>query len=302
MKNLIMYQEGVPSWVAWIRKRIKSNLNFLAIAEGPTGIGKSWAMLSIAYSIDEEFEPRQVAFSFREVMQILNSDWFNKKKWKIIIFDEAQTDISNRKWQSLTNNLMNYLLSTFRHRNVILLFTSPYSDFIDIGTMKLMHCKFEIRGHNTNTQKTKIRPKLLQYNSKLQKFYEHSLYVIRDNNTEKLEMWFVPKPPAHLITPYEHKKVEFTTELNKKILADLDRVNDSKPKTILDTGTIKQREAKRLYFKYNGDVKKIASDLCISMDSVYNRLGGREKMADLDDYIRECSQSERKRIIKSIPS
>jgi len=48
MKNIIKYKEGEKSWILWIKKRIKNNLNFLAIAEGPTGIGKSWALLSIA--------------------------------------------------------------------------------------------------------------------------------------------------------------------------------------------------------------------------------------------------------------
>ena len=112
MKNIIKYRKGEPSWITWIKKRIKNNLNFLAIAEGPTGIGKSWSLLSIAYMIDKEFEPRQTAFGFKQVMEIINSEWFKQKKWKIIIFDEAQTDISNRQWQSLTNRLMNYLLFT----------------------------------------------------------------------------------------------------------------------------------------------------------------------------------------------
>jgi len=157
-------------------------------------------------------------------MNILNSDWFMDKEWKIIIFDEAQTEISNRSWQSLSNKLMNYLLSTFRHRNVILLFTSPYADFLDSQTMKLIHCKFEVRSHSQKTNKTLIRPKLLQYNSKLRKFYEHSLYVIRDRKYNKLVKWFVDKPPKQLIKQYEKDKVVFTDKLNKNILEELDNL------------------------------------------------------------------------------
>jgi hypothetical protein len=220
-----MYKQGEHSWVRYIKMRIKSNLNFLALAEGSVGAGKSWAMLSVAYLIDQTFDIRQVAFSFKEVMHIINADWFKKKKWKIIVFDEPQISISNRQWQSLTNRLFNFLLSTFRHQNVILLFATPYADFIDVASQKLLHCKFEVKGHSTKTNLTTIRPKLLQYNSRMKKFYEHSLYVThkgKSGASTKLVKWNVPRPPQHLIDPYEEKKSAFTHSLNKDIEGQLD--------------------------------------------------------------------------------
>jgi replication-associated recombination protein RarA len=73
MKNVIMHKPGEQSFVRWIKKRIDDNLNFLAIFEGSPGAGKSWSALSIAYAIDPEFNPRdQVAFSFRDLMRIIN--------------------------------------------------------------------------------------------------------------------------------------------------------------------------------------------------------------------------------------
>lgn len=230
MKNMVMYKAGEHSWVNYIKNRIKSNLNFLAVAEGSTGIGKSWAMVSLAYEIDPSFEIRQVAFSFREVMTIINSDWFKKKKWKIILFDEPQTDISNRAWQSLTNKLMNFLVSTFRHQNIILLFATPYSDFIDSATMKLIHCKFIVKGHNKNTKMTTLRPKLQQYNSKMRKFYEHSLMVSSKKGTTKQTHWMLPAPPKHLIDPYEEAKSEFTSALNLDIQEQLDEASRKEQK------------------------------------------------------------------------
>ena len=228
MKNIVLYKKGEQSWIRYIKKRIDHNLNFLALAQGPTGIGKSWSMLSVAYLIDKDFEARQIAFSFREVMEIINSDWFDKKDWQIILFDEAQTEMSNRKWQSLTNNLINLLLSTFRHRNIILLFTSPYSDFLDSQSMKLMHCIFDCKGWNKKTNKSLLRPKLLQYNSKMKKFYEHSLFIIKEGRTNKLISWKLNKPPKHLIKLYEKLKIKFTDQLNKKILSELDRAEGKK--------------------------------------------------------------------------
>ncbi len=289
MKNIIKFKTGEDSFIRWIKQRIKNNLNFLAIAEGETGIGKSWGLLSIAYQIDKNFEPRQVAFSFKQVMNIINSDWFDKKEWKIIIFDEAQTDISNRSWQSLTNKLMNYLLSTFRHRNIVLLMTSPYSDFLDSQTIKLIHCKFDIKGHSKKTKLTKIRPLLLQYNSQRQKMYYHSLFVIRERKYNKLVNWSVPRPPKHLRDPYEKDKIAFTDRLNKNIMKELEGLdNQTDGKSILDQGTAKQRQAKKLYIKHKGAMDKVAQEIGISARSVYKRLRNQENIADLDDIIRNA--------------
>jgi len=225
MKNMVMFKQGEDAWITYIKNRIRSNLNFMAIAEGSTGIGKSWAMLRVAYEIDPDFSVDQVAFSFREVMEILNNPDFKKKKWKVIFFDEPQTEISNRAWQSLTNRLLNYLVSTFRHQNVVLLFATPYSDFIDSQTQKLLHCKFVVKGHSKQTKLTIIRPKLQQYNSKMKKFYEHSLMVSSQMGTFKITNWKVKRPPQHLIDPYEEKKNSFTSGLNKNILAQLEAVD-----------------------------------------------------------------------------
>ena len=110
--------------------------------------------------------------------------------------------------------------------------TSPYSDFLDSQTMKLIHCKFEIRGHSRKDNKTTIRPKLLQYNSNRKKFYQHSLFVIKDKQTNKMTMWKVSKPPKHLIEPYEIDKTAFTDKLNHSIMEDLN--NQDKPELVID--------------------------------------------------------------------
>lgn len=228
-----MFKRGEDAWITYIKNRIKSNLNFIAIAEGSTGIGKSWAMLSVAYQIDPDFTIDQVAFSFKSVMQIINDKEFQKKKWKVVFFDEPQTQISNRAWQSLTNRLLNYLVSTFRHQNIVLLFATPYSDFIDSQTQKLLHCKFVVKGHSRQTKLTTIRPKLQQYNSQMKKFYNHSLMVSSKKGVFKMTQWKVTRPPQHLINPYEQKKTDFTSGLNREILQQLEEV-DKKNKPVVE--------------------------------------------------------------------
>lgn len=276
MQNLILYKKGELSFVRFIKKRIKNNLNFLSIATGPTGSGKSWSMLRLAYEIDPTFEAKQVAFSFKQVMRLLNDPEFMKKKWKIIIFDECQIDISNRSWQSLVNRLFNYLLSTFRHRNIILLFTTPYSDFIDLSSKKLLHCEFVCKGWNKKTKKSRLRPKLLQYNSRMKKFYEHSLHVIRGGEVHKMENWEIDSPPEHIIGPYEASKLEFTDKLNERILKELENLdNEEKKPDTRKALTDKQEEVMELLSKY--DPKEVSKQLSISLVATYKHKRAAEK-------------------------
>jgi len=226
---MILYKKGEASWVRWIKKRIKNNLNLNGVFTGPTGIGKSFAAIDIAIQIDPEFNvTKQVAFSFPGLMRIINQ--FNNKtefnlhnkKYKIVIFDEAQISTNRRDWQSKVNKFLNHLLSTYRHQNIITFFTSPYEDFLDSAALKLFHVKFECRGWSKKTKKSRIVPKIFQYNAQRSKMYEHPLYVIHKSGAVPLRSWSVNLPPKEMTDLYETEKFKFTNALNQKITQELE--------------------------------------------------------------------------------
>ena len=233
-----MLKKGEASWIRWIKKRIRNNLNFLAVFTGPTGSGKSFSAMEMARTIDPEFNPElQVAFNFSQLMKIINK--FNNKdasglydkKFKICIFDEVQTDANRREWQSKTNKFLNYVLSTFRHQNIICFFTTPYEDYIDSAALKLFHAKFECRGWSKKTKKSTLRPKIFQYNAQRRKMYEHSLHVITPTGVKKMITWDLNCPPKEMIIPYEKVKFEFTNALNMRITRELEAIEEAdKPK------------------------------------------------------------------------
>ena len=239
MKNIIMYKKGEASWIRWIKKRIDNNLNLNALFTGPTGIGKTFAAIEVARLIDPDFDvTKQISFNFSGLMRIINQfnnkTEFNlhKKKYKIVIFDEAQTSTNRRDWQSKVIKYLNFLLSTYRHQNIITLFTSPYEDFLDSAALKLFHVKFECRGWSKKTNKSKISPKIYQYNAQKSKMYEHPLYVIRNNGAVPLRIWSVNLPPKEMTEPYELEKFKFTNALNQKITQELEEMahEDNVPK------------------------------------------------------------------------
>jgi len=269
MNNMIMYREGEDPIITWIKKRVVFNLNFLSITTGPTGNGKSWLDLSIAEAIDPEFNTeKQVAFTFTEFMKALNG--FNgddeelaKKKYKVIIFDEIQVSISKREWQSKINKLFNYITSTFRHQNIIVFLNSPFSDFVDSNTMKLLHSRIETKGWNKKDGKSAARFKLLDYNERIPKMYEGSVYMIRGKEVIKLDgMWTMNKPSDKVIEVYERRKKEFTQRLNRQITEEIAKMegnlNETEPKIFMKD---LHQDIYVLYHTYSKKHKDIAEKL-----------------------------------------
>lgn len=238
------------SWIRYIKQRIEKNKNFLCTITGPTGSGKSWTAMSIAEMLNEDFSVERIIFKGKDLLKQINSKEFDNKKGVVFIWDEAGVDLSNRDWQSLANKMLNFLLQTFRHRCFILFFTVPYADFLDVATRKLFHADFETVSINRRKKTVKIKPKLLQYNSNLKKWYRKYLRVIRRGiGITKIKRWSVPKPSDEIIEEYEKKKNLFTSQLNKEIEIVLEKIEkkdktDKKPLTELQKKIVKCWEKK----------------------------------------------------------
>lgn len=209
-----------PSWIRYVNGRIKKKKNFIGIFTGPTGSGKTYAAMSMACQLDKNFGPRQIVFGLKGLMSLINSGG-DLKIGSVILWDEVQVGGNAKNWQSLTNKLINLLLSTFRHKQFILLMTSPYSDFIDASVRKLIHAEFEVVGIDYKKKKTKVKPLLLQYNSRIRKTFYKYLRIPGKIGVAKIQRWNIDCPPSWLIAEYEKLKTNFTSELNKSIADQL---------------------------------------------------------------------------------
>lgn len=218
--NVIYEVENEPSWITYIKNRIEDNQNFIGIFTGATGSGKTYSALSVAEQIDPKFDvKRQCIFKFKQALELIRSEWFKKElDWKIIVWDEPQIEMGNRNWQSQMNKFINYLLTTFRHRNVILLFASPYKSFLDSQSMKLVHGEFKCMGWSDKTKLSRVKPRLLQYNDDKQKIYPHKLYVHTiDDGFNAIDTWEVLKASNLIAIEYEKLKTIFTDNLYKEM-------------------------------------------------------------------------------------
>ncbi len=267
VKTLIIPTKVKQSyWIQYIKSRIRRKKNFLCLISGPTGSGKSWTALSIASKLDENFGPHRIVFGFENMMKLINEGEKELKAGSVIMWDEFQIDAGNRSWQSLTNKLLNSLLSTFRHKNLILLITSPYADFIDSHSRKLLHAEFEITNIDFENKKTRMKPLAIQYNSRFRKFFYKYLRVKTERGIAPVKSWKVDKPPQWLVDDYERMKNEFTTDLNKSIEKQLEemkgkKTQERKPLTVL------QETAMKLMSKYENS-SKVSEEMGLTVRTV----------------------------------
>lgn len=273
MGDIVCQRENQKSWIRYIRKRIAQNKNFLGFVGGATGSGKSWSCLRIAEELDSRFSIDQVVFTGLELMDLINSD--KLRRGSVIVFEEAGIEMSSKNWQSTLNKMLNFLIQTFRHRNFILLFNSPYLDFVDASTRRLFHAEIKTRGIDEKEGMVLLDPILLQYNAQKRKFYNHRLKVITDEGIFPLEIWKVEKPSEQLIEDYEKKKRAFTDALNKRIYAQLKKISEkelNKPRPLTDT---QQEVLDHLKSgKNNAEIAKIRG---VSIVSIEGAIGGLKK-------------------------
>ena len=215
MSALVLEKKEEKNWVTYIKKRIKQNKNFMAFIGGPTGSGKSFSCISLAEMLDTTFNIDRIVFTGKALMEQINSDL---PKGSVIVFEEAGIQMNNRNWQSKINKVLNFLAQTFRHKCLIILFNSPYIDFVDSATRRLFHAEFQTVSIDFKTQTTRLKPRLLQYNGRIGKMYYKRLIVLKKGKgSVKIDSLRLPKPSKDLLTLYEAKKTAFTTELNKTI-------------------------------------------------------------------------------------
>lgn len=209
----------------------------------------SWSGLSICNQVDENFSVKKIVTSTRQLLELINKDEI--QAGDAILWDEAGIDISNRNWQSLVNKTLNFLFQTFRHKRFIVIMTVPYMDFIDAGTRKLLHAEFEIQKIDYTTNKAKIKPQIIQYNSRTKKFYYKYLRIRTNRGIGPIRAWSVEKPPEWLIEAYEEIKSNFTSSLNKELQKELENEDEKKKnKNKRKELTEKQEEVLKLVSQY----------------------------------------------------
>ena len=235
--TIVLKDRGSGYFNSYILRRIEQNKNFVAVITGSTGSGKSYSALKFGEALDPEFDVRNICFTSKEFMDLINGKTKQLKKGSFILYDEIQVSMSHLEYQSLQARILNYTFQTFRHRNFILFMTSPHFSFINASLRKLFHARMETLSIDFSKRLTTIKPMLIQCNQRTGDIYEKFLRVYdKKHGLVPIRKIKVPLPSAELLKVYEEKKNAFTKELNQSISKDIERMENhdkiqSKPLT-----------------------------------------------------------------------
>lgn len=199
-------------------RMFKRNQNLLICVVGGTGSGKTYLGLALAEKIDPEFKASRVVFRSDEFLKVLN--WGRLKKGNVIMFDEAGVGIPAREWQSFSNKAINFILQTFRYRNLCIIFTVPTFKYIDSQARNLFHIVIETHKIDYEKGLSIARVKFLETNPMTGKIYAKFPRAYVSNETAqkiKFEFFAFPKPSEELQEAYEVKKTAFGKELGHSL-------------------------------------------------------------------------------------
>lgn len=234
-RPIILYNdpdvERKHSFIKYFASRVlNNNKNFLCAVTGPTGAGKSWLCGAISEIYSKEYgiyyNPKvHTIFSVKELLDLINRKDLDDvlPPGSIVMFDEPQVSVNSRDWRSEANQVLNTLTSTFRNMRLIILFATPFLEFIDKQSRILFHAEIEVKGYDKTTGLSLCKPRLLEWNPRKGDFYKKRL-VVKYPDREKtalewyfVQHWTVPKPSKQWQIVYEAAKLAFTKKLNREL-------------------------------------------------------------------------------------
>jgi len=202
-------------------------MNVIIIINGATGSGKTYAALELADQISKAcntpFETNtNVAFNVVDL--ILKSELsINKKRGSCLIFEEVGAmggGASSREWQSKNNKGFFSFLQTDRHRNKVIIMTTPSFAYLEAGARKLCHMQIDMRKIDLTNKLATLKPYLIQINTRKDKLYFKYMRVTYKNEIIRFNEMILPHPRMGLVNEYEKIKVRYTTQLRKQIIAN----------------------------------------------------------------------------------
>jgi len=211
----------------WDRVR-KQNKNYLMAIVGETGSGKSYAGLRLGIELDPTFNIDRIVFSPSEFMALING---GLPSGSVIMYDECGVSMDSRTWYSVMNRMINYVLQTFRHRNLIVLFTVPLMKFMDSNARQLMHAYIVLKEIKRGEKQSYGSMYMLQHNYSLGTTYNKKPRIISGADRVRIDYITFKLPNKTFVAEYERKRGAFTAQLNEGIEKELNMI-DAKSKQL----------------------------------------------------------------------
>lgn len=253
--------------------------NYNMVITGDSGEGKSWTGVLWGEILDPSFNIGKVCFTPKEFLAATDNV---KRSGEVIIMDETGISLSSRKWASLTNQLLNHTIQTFRYQHIITIFITPDFSYIDSQARRLINCFSEVSRNESAPPEMRIYD-LSNDKKRGKQYFIHPLIKESPDTPYmvKLNKFIIKrKPSPELIKAYELKHKEYKARLRKDNLRmaelferEMRETKDSIPEmvqSIIDNAD-----------RYKNARGKIDRDIiALKLKLSYNAAGTVKKLAD----------------------
>ena len=241
-------ESAIKNYFLYFLEDLKMGL-IICITGNPflkTGTGKSWTALRIAELIDPRFDAtKDVVYSVKDYLKVMDRIQEEGYYNRVVILDEAEITVSNRKHYSLFNKILTDIAATNRYLRVLTIVVCPQFSSIDKRLRYLIshwgycekvktgngHVKVFMKFYRmiTDLFGDKIyRKKLVMYNRKAGKLVEFQSFKVN-------------KPSEKITKPYEEFSRKFKENHRKELERDLleyeaaSKVVYTDPENIIET-------------------------------------------------------------------
>jgi len=262
-------------WIIRKKNRInKKNKNWLCVIVGQTGGGKSYSGARICELIDPSFMPCIIENGIKSRVAMGNAADLNRilrsgllKRGSMVLFDEAGVAVGSRDWYSELSKITMYILQTFRHMNIGVVFSVPDMTMVDSQARKLFHSYIEVLYIDYEKMKVAVKPHELQPNP-----YDGQVYKKYPRfESKKVERFYISKPNPAFIERYEPLKVELSEQLAERMDTVEKRINKKEKAKKTDLELAKE---------IRKDIEKFKTDGELDYTKIQVRLGaGKDRAA-----------------------
>lgn len=196
----------------------KKNRNVLIVITGGTGTGKSYVAIKMAKDLDptftEETMKERIISEPKDFLNIMDNPTLTKGK--VLIFDEAGVGIPAREWYSINNRAIDYILQTFRYKNLIVIFTVPLLSYIDTHARKLFRFYMETVDVDFTERTNEVKAFEFSINPKTGKVYMKYPVLKYKGYWRKFTRWKFSIAPAKIVHKYEKIALEIKERIQQK--------------------------------------------------------------------------------------
>lgn len=216
------------------------NQSWSAVFVGPTGSGKSYSALALAWLLDrtEDDKPRfsidKVCFSAAEFAGLMAKNW---EQGECILIDDAALNVAyNRESMTKIVRRISQIFMSMRYKNLIVLLSLPSFSMLDLNVRQLLHGYFQTIKIDREKQMVQCKYHILQCDSRHGTLYHHrpeqvywtEVGGISVKHFVKINSLLMDKPPEELIAAYEQKKKNFLDAWNQETIKKIEEAEHGK--------------------------------------------------------------------------